>query len=75
MDEGNTITLKIFDTLPEAEFAKDALDQNGVQCFLSNEYGSQLYPIFGSSISGVHLHVFEADAARAQEILDGLYFA
>lgn len=72
MKQQKTTLLRVFDTLPEACLAKDALEQNGVPCFLSNESIYQMYPVFGSSFGGIHLHIFEDDMERANDILDNL---
>ncbi len=70
--ESKTILFRTFDTLPEAQFVKDALEQNGVQSFIANEICAQLYPIFGSSVSGYRLMILEEEQDKAEEIYSGL---
>ena len=70
MDEqSKTITLRQFENIIDAQVAVDILKQNGLNSFVSNELGAQLYPLFPSSVSGVCLHVFEHDKERAEELL------
>lgn len=68
-EQSKTVVLREFENLIEARTAVDILRQNGVECFISNELGSQLYPIFSSSISGVRVHVFEQDLRRGRDLL------
>lgn len=63
------IVLREFDNLIDAQVAVDILKQNNIKCFVSNEIGSQLYPIFSSSISGVRLNVLENDFDTAKDLL------
>ena len=72
MSSDKTILLQTYDTLPEAQYVKDALEQNGVQCFIANEIGAQLYPLFSSSVSGYRIIILEADMEKAEDILAGL---
>lgn len=69
---GKVIVLRTFDSLAEATYVKDMLEQNGIESFISNEAMSQLYPFFSSSVSGIPLHILEEDLARANEILNDL---
>ena len=70
--QDKTILFRTFDTLPEAQYVKDALTQNGVESFIANEIGAQLYPLFGSSVSGYRLMILEKDMAKATDIAAGL---
>lgn len=67
--EGKTIIIETYQTMMEAMYAKDALEQNGISAFISDENMVQLYPMFSSPIGGVKLHIFEADKERVLEIL------
>ena len=66
------VPFRTYDTLPEAQYVKDALEQNGVRCFLSNVLGSQLYPLFNSSVCGIRVMIAEQDVERAEDILSTL---
>ena len=68
--QAKTVVLREFDNLIDAQVAVDILRQNNIKCFMSNEIGSQLYPIFSSSIAGVRVNVFEGDLETAQDLLD-----
>ena len=68
-EQSKTVVLRRFENVIEAQTAVDILRQNGVNCFISNELGSQLYPIFPSSVSGVCVHIFEHERERAEELL------
>lgn len=69
MKSDKTIIFRTFSNITDATFAKELLLQNGLECFISNEFGNQLYPIFGSSVSGIYLHIFADDEEKAKEIL------
>ncbi|MDR1592803.1 MAG: DUF2007 domain-containing protein [Prevotellaceae bacterium] len=73
--EGKTIIIATYPNITEAMYAKDALEQNGLSTFISNENTAHLYPMFSSSVSGIRLHVFEADKARAEAILSEISHA
>lgn len=67
-----TILFRSFDTLQEAQYVKDALEQNGVGCFITNIIGAQLYPLYGSSVSGYRLMILDQDLQKAEDILKDL---
>ncbi|MBO8446681.1 MAG: DUF2007 domain-containing protein [Bacteroidetes bacterium] len=52
-----------------ANRAKSDLESAGIECFLSDENMSNLYPMISSPFGGIKLHVEEKDAAKAAEIL------
>lgn len=68
-----TVVLKVYETLHQAQFDKEALELNNIACFLSNQLVSQMYPIFGSSSGGIYLHIFERDAEEATKLLENLH--
>lgn len=68
-----TIIFRTYDTLPEAQFVKDALLQNGIQSFIANQLGAQLYALFSfSSAGGYNLMILDEDLKKAEDILAGL---
>lgn len=67
-----TILFRTFDTLQEAQYVKDALEQNGVSCFITNIIGAQLYPLYGSSVAGYRLMILDQDLQKAEDILKDL---
>lgn len=72
-DNDKIILFRTYSTLPEAWIAKNILEQNGISCFIANEYFAQLYPLYDtSSVGGVQLHLFEQDKDKATEILSNI---
>lgn len=69
---GKVIVLRSFESLADATYVKDMLEQNGVESFISNEAMSQLYPFFSSSVHGIPLHILEEDLEKANNILSDL---
>lgn len=73
MNQDKVIILRTYNTLLEANLAKETLEQNGVACFLSNELVNQIfYPMYGPGVSGINLNIFEKDIERANDILSEL---
>lgn len=58
-----------YNTLSEAYEAKNLLERNGIDCFISNENMACVYPMFDSNLGGVRLHLFEKDIAAAGRLL------
>lgn len=56
-------------TLSEAYEAKNLLERNGIDCFISNENMASVYPMFDSNLGGIRLHLFEKDVTEADRIL------
>lgn len=54
----------------EAHRAKSILEEAGIECFLSDENISNLYPMMSSPFGGIKLHVEEKDMEKACRILD-----
>jgi len=53
----------------EANIVLTRLKDAGFNCFLSGEATASLRPFFDASISGIQLHVFEADVAAISALL------
>lgn len=68
-----TSVLMVFHSLPQAKIIEGLLASNGIACFLSNESGAILRPIFESDNDSIRLHVRESDIAVAKEILMGAW--
>lgn len=60
------VTIQEFSRLIEGHIAKDILEDAGIECFLLDEFSSQLY---GGAYSGVRLQVKVEDADKAKKIL------
>lgn len=69
----NLITIKIFNTESEAFIYKNALENEGIVCFLFHTHTSSIYPIFNYSSGGIELKVSCEDAAKAESIIAKLF--
>ena len=67
--DGKTIIYKSYDLLYDAAYAKDVLEQNGIESFLSDFGMMPLSPAVSESMGGTKLHIFEADLQKVEEIL------
>lgn len=63
------IVLESYGTVVEANLAKTKLDAYGIPCFLSDENFTSLLPFKNDLMTGVRLHIFNNDRARALEVL------
>jgi len=64
------VTLRTFDNVQEALFAKSVLDSAGIESFLADENLVRLDWFLSNAIRGVKLWVKEEDAKAAEAILD-----
>lgn len=71
--ESKTIILKSYENLTEANFDKHMLEENGIDCFLSDSNVVQLYPMFSSPFGGIKLHIFEEDEEKALQVLNQIH--
>ncbi len=58
-----------FATPEQAHIARSALESAGIECFVANENIVSVDFFWSQAVGGVQLHVREADAIRAREIL------
>ncbi len=63
------ITVASFPDLPEAELAKERLENEGVVAFVLHENTAGVMPFLTSSGKGIQVQVKSTDAERAREIL------
>jgi hypothetical protein len=61
------ITIKICQTLSEAEVAKSELEGSGIKAYLPDEIPAQ--NMWADASQGIHVQVDESDADRAREVL------
>ena len=70
IDKTKTIRLLSCDNITEAYFIKNRLNNEGIDCFLANQYFTNLMPnyyhLFGS---GVQVVVMECDYERSRELV------
>lgn len=65
------ITLTTCNTSFEANLIKGMLENNGIECFLSNENFTTLMPMYNGVMgAGVQILIEESDLGQAQELLD-----
>ncbi|WP_394837268.1 DUF2007 domain-containing protein [Pendulispora rubella] len=69
MDAEDLVTVASFRTAPEAELAKELLENEGISAFLGNEMAAGLMPFLTPDLGGVTLQVQQKDAGRAREVL------
>ena len=69
--EEEIVVFRSFDSTIDANIIKSKLDAYGIQCFLTDENLSNLYPGVGSVFGAfrVRLHVFANDVSEATRIL------
>lgn len=69
------VTLKIFNTEPEAQLFKVFLEENSVETFVFGSILANTYNVFNLTSAGVHLKVREDDFEKAKiletEFYDG----
>ena len=70
LDKTKTIRLITCDTITEAYFIKNKLNNEGIECFLTNQNFTSLLPnyynLFGA---GVQVVVMESDYLRSRELV------
>jgi hypothetical protein len=65
-----TIILTTCNTLFEANLIKGMLENNEIECFLTNENFSSLMPQYNGVMgSGIHILVDESDLEKAQSLI------
>jgi len=63
-----TVLVKKFDSIAEAELAKNLLTENGIKSVVQN--GGSVYPTNNSDLMATSLFVLEKDLGKAKEVLD-----
>jgi hypothetical protein len=67
--EDKLVFLKQYDTMVNAMYEKELLEENGIQSTLFNENIAELLPIFNDRNDGLCLMVFEKDVITALQFL------
>ena len=73
-EQDKIVVLKIFENSIDANIAKTKLDAHGIQCFLTEENVSNLFPLQSVKLFGVRLHVLSDDREQADQILSSQIF-
>lgn len=63
------VTVASFSHPSEAELAKSKLESEGIESFVADAHTVQMNWLYSNALGGVKVQVWEADAAKAQEIL------
>jgi hypothetical protein len=67
------VTVASFGTLPEAELARNRLEQDGIHAHLSDGESVSMMWMYSTALGGVKLMVAEEDAERAGYILERVW--
>ena len=62
------VTLKIYNTEPEAQLFKAFLADNGIEGFVFGNILSNTYNVFNTTSGGVQLRVREDDLEKARQL-------
>ena len=69
MDQTKTTRLITCDTITEAYFIKNKLNNEGIECFLTNQNFTSLLPNYYNLFeAGVQVVVMESDYERSREL-------
>lgn len=63
------VTIKISNYISELSIAKTFLEDQGIICFIKDEYINQIYAMNNSMLGGIKLQVPEENAERARLLL------
>ena len=64
------VTVAAFPDVPEAELARERLENEGIRAFVISAQTSGIMPYLTASSGGVRVQVEPKDAERAKEILE-----
>ena len=67
------ITLKVFNTEPEAQMIKAFLETNDIECFVFGNVLANTYNVFNLTSGGVQLKVGKQHLEKATELLNQFY--
>ena len=62
-------TLKNYETMVEAMFDQELLQEKNIECSINNEESVEIMPMFGDINEGLRILVFEKDFEDALNIL------
>jgi len=70
LDQTKTIRLLTCDNIQEAYFIKNRINNEGIDCFLTNENFTSLMPNYFNILgSGIQIVVIESDYEKSREIV------
>jgi len=65
--------LKNYETMVEAMFDQELLQEKEIENYLNNEESVVILPMFGDMNEGLRILVFEKDFEKASNLLDEYY--
>ena len=71
--QNKLITLKNYETIVEAMFDQELLNERNIETFLNNEESVDIMPMFGDINEGLRILVFEKDYENALNLLEEYY--
>ena len=71
--EDKLFTLKNYETMVEAMFDQELLNERNIETFLNNEESVDIMPMFGDINEGLRILVFEKDYENALNLLEEYY--
>ena len=70
MENIKTKSLIVCDNLAEAHILQGKLENEGINCFLTNENFTNLMPLYNNMLnSGIHIMINELDYDKARELV------
>jgi DNA-directed RNA polymerase subunit RPC12/RpoP len=66
----NFVQIGSFDNYISANLQLSLLQEEGIQCYLKDEYTITIDPLLSPAIGGMKLMVYETQTTRAKEILE-----
>ncbi len=66
------IIIRTFDNYISANMTLGKLQNNGIECFLKDEFSATINPILSNAIGGIKLMVKDEDVKEATEILKAM---
>lgn len=65
-------TIRTFDNYINANMTLAKLQNNGIECFLKDEFSATIIPFLGNAIGGIKLMVKDSDEKDAIEMLNAI---
>lgn len=66
----NFVPIRSFDNYIHANMQLSILQEEGINCYLKDEYTITIDPLLSPAVGGIKLMVFAAQSERAEEIMD-----
>ena len=66
----NLVTVQTFNDSVSAHLVKTRLENEGIECFIFDEYINNVMPIYGQAVGGIRLKIKEEDVTRTKELIE-----